>query len=193
MQKTEIGLSDKLLASSLFFQKSNTHSLELCSNNSVLILILVEVILSMFNKLIHQLPEREPDLKIGPFQLWVSGYSYNQKGQGDFAYLSTPSLLISEDVIVFSAKSDTSVFTFKQFLNDLLDLYTNISITREVEFASDGSEFRVGLTNDLGQISIDIKYYSWSHAGRLEFGERIDQSYLPKIINDLKLILAKKY
>ncbi|MDP9047843.1 MAG: hypothetical protein M3N14_06885, partial [Bacteroidota bacterium] len=145
--------------------------------------------------LTHQLPQREPDLKIGPFQLWVSGFNdINQKGQGDFAYLSTPSLLVTKDIIVFSANSDTPVFTFKQFLNDLLKLYENIADKHLVEFASDDSEFRLSLTNnESGQIKISINYNSWSDDRCLEFDEIIDQSYLPKIITDLKIILTKQY
>ncbi|MDB5125283.1 MAG: hypothetical protein JWP94_3412 [Mucilaginibacter sp.] len=149
----------------------------------------------MFDELVNQIPQREPDLKIGPFQLWVSGYTYiNQRGQGDFARLATPSLLVTKDIIVFSSKSDTPIFTFRQFLNDLLNLYENIADKAPVEFASDDSEFSLSLvSNDPGQIKMGIKYNSWSRDWCLEFEEIIDQSYLPKIINDIKIILAKEY
>jgi hypothetical protein len=148
----------------------------------------------MFDVFLNQIPKDEPQLKIGPLLLWVSGYAYiNQKGQGDFAYMRTPTLLISDNIIVFSEKSDTPIFGFKQLLKDLLTMYENITVKQVVEFASDNSEFSLTLTNDLGQIRIDIKYYSWLHNGTLEFGDNIDQSYLPKIISDLKLILAKNY
>jgi hypothetical protein len=149
----------------------------------------------MFDEFRNRIPTDEPDLKIGPFLLWVSGYTYiNQKSQGDFAYLRTPTLLVSDNIVAFSELSDTPIFDFKKLLSDLLSMYENITIKQVIEFASNESEFRLKLTNnDLGQIRIDIEYYSWLQNGSLEFEEHIDQSYLPKIINDLKVILAKDH
>ncbi len=148
----------------------------------------------MFDEFRNRMPTDEPDLKIGRFLLWVSGYTaINQKSQGDFAYLRTPTLLVADNIIVFSELSDTPIFGFKKFLEELLSMYENISVKQVIEFSSDNSEFSLKLTNDLGQIRIDIKYYSWLHNGALEFEEHIDQSYLPKIINDLKIILTRHY
>ena len=89
----------------------------------------------MFDKLLNRIPKAEPDLKVGSLQLWVSGYAYeNQIGQGDFAYLRTPALLITDNAIVFSENSDTPVFDFKKFLSDLSTMYENIKIEHVVEF-----------------------------------------------------------
>ena len=149
----------------------------------------------MFDDFRNRIPTDEPDLKIGRLLLWVSGYAYvNQKSQGDFAYLRTPTLLVADNIIVFSELSDTPIFGFKKFLEELLSMYENISVKQIIEFSSDNSEFSLKLTNnDLGQIRSDIRYYSWLHDGSLDFEENIDQSYLPKIINDLKRILAKDH
>jgi hypothetical protein len=144
----------------------------------------------MFIEIKNRIPEDEPDLKIGPLSLWISGYTtVNQKEQGDWAYLQTPALLNMENIAIFSEGSDTPIFGFKAFLNGLIVMYDTISKNQIVEFASDNSEFHLKLTNDLGQIKIDITYYAWAHKGSLEFEDRIDQSYLPKIIMDLKKIL----
>ena len=146
----------------------------------------------MFIEIKNRIPEREPDLKIGPLSLWISGYTtVNQKEKGDWAYLQTPVLLNMESIAIFSEGSDTPIFGFKAFLNGLILMYDTISKNQIVEFASDNSEFHLKLTNDLGQIKIEIIYYSLAHNGSLEFEDRIDQSYLPKIIRDLKTILKK--
>jgi hypothetical protein len=146
----------------------------------------------MFIEIQNRIPESEPDLKIGPLSLWISGYTtVNQKEQGDWAYLQTPTLLNTGNIAIFSYMSDTPIFGFKAFLNGLILMYDTISKSQIVEFASDNSEFHLKLTNDLGQIKIDITYYAWAHNGSLEFEDRIDQSYLPKIIKDLKKILGK--
>jgi hypothetical protein len=147
----------------------------------------------MFNELQRQIPEGEPDLKIGPLSLWISGYTYiNQTDQGHMAYLKTPTLLDTENIIVFSGMSETPVFCIKDFLENLALMYGAISVEQVVEFASNDSEFSVKLTNNnLGQIKVDITYYAWHQSGSLQFESRIDQSYLPRIISDLKKILAK--
>lgn len=87
--------------------------------------------------------------------------------------------------------SDTPLFDLKKFLKDLIGMYEKINIEQTVELASYESEFHLKLINNLGQIKIDIKYSSWLQNGSLEFEDRIDQSYLPKIIRDLKKILEK--
>ena len=146
----------------------------------------------MFEKLQSRIPPGEPDLKIGRLSLWVPGYTWiNQVNQGDYAYLKTPTLLEAENIIFFSAGSETPGFTFKKFLTDITVMYDTISIEQVAELASDESEFSLKLTNDLGQIAIDIEYRGWSLDGRFEFKDKIDQSYLPEIIKDLKLIIAK--
>jgi hypothetical protein len=146
----------------------------------------------MFDKLQNRIPEGEPDLEIGPLSVWVPGYTYvNQVNQGDYAYLATPTLLETENIILFSAGSETPVFTFKKFLTDITVMYDRISIKQMAEFSSHDSEFSLKLTNDLGQIAIAIEYHGWSVDGKCEFKDKIDQSYLPKIIKELKQILAK--
>ncbi|MFI5138484.1 MAG: hypothetical protein ACHQIM_11720 [Sphingobacteriales bacterium] len=146
----------------------------------------------MFIEIKNRIPENKPELKIGPLSLWIAGYTtVDQKENGDFAYLKTPALLDTESVIIFSNRSDTPLFCFKAFLNDLMVMYDTISKDQTVKFASDGSEFHLRLTNSLGRIKIDIHYYAWSHNGSLDFEDRIDQSYLPKIILDLKKIISK--
>jgi hypothetical protein len=149
---------------------------------------------AMLNKLLNRIPIDEPALKIGPLQIWVNGYTYeNQHDQGDFAYLSTPTLLIADNFVVFSENSQTPVFTFKQFLKDLTNMYQSISVASVVELASRDSEFKLTLHNNLGQIKANVNYQDWSNDGSFEFEEMIDQSYLPKIINEVKSILAKEY
>ncbi len=146
----------------------------------------------MFIEIQNRIPESEPDLKIGPLSLWISGYTtVDQKEQGDWTYLQTPTLLNAGNIAIFSGMSDTPLFDLRKFLKDLIGMYEKINIDQTVELASCESEFHLKLTNNLGQIKIDIKYFSWSQNGSLEFEDRIDQSYLPKIIMDLKKILEK--
>jgi hypothetical protein len=77
-------------------------------------------------------------------------------------------------------------------LKDLHTMYDNIKVEQVVELASCDSEFGLKLTSDgLVQIRIDIVYNTWGSNGNLKFEHKIDQSYLPKIIYDLKIILAK--
>jgi hypothetical protein len=147
----------------------------------------------MLNALLSQIPKEEPDLKIGSLGLWVSGYTAeNQMEQGDLAYLTTPTLLVTAEVAIFSSKSDTSLFDFRNFLNDIKKMYANISDRHVVEFSSRESEFSLTLTNnDLGHIIIDINYYAWTHDCQLEFEDVIDQTYLPSIIGSLEVILNR--
>ncbi|MDP9077883.1 MAG: hypothetical protein M3O71_10700 [Bacteroidota bacterium] len=146
----------------------------------------------MFKKLQNQIPNTEPDLQIGPLSLWVSGYTYiNQAGQGDLAYLKTPILLETENVAVFSGMSETPVFCIREVLNGLVTMYETISIKQIVKFESNDSEFSLELKNDFGQIKLFIEYNSWVHSGSLEFEDKIDQSYLPKIIRDLEKIIER--
>jgi len=148
----------------------------------------------MFSKLQHCIPDREPDLMIGPLLLWVTGYTaINQIGQGDWAYLKTPTLLDTKNVIVFSENSETPVFVFREFLKGVNEMYETISNEQMVELASSDSQFSLKLeNNNSGGIAISIEYNSWSSQnGSLELDDVIDQSYLPKIILDLKKIIEK--
>jgi hypothetical protein len=147
----------------------------------------------MFNELLNRIPKDEPDLKIGSLFLWVSGYNDpNQMNQGDLAYLNTPTLLVAEDTVVFSKTSDTPVFILKEFLKDIVKMYENISVSHVAEFSSHESEFSLRLTsNDLGHIKINVAYNAWTHDGRFEFEETLDQSYLPSIIASLKTVIQK--
>jgi len=150
----------------------------------------------MFDAILSRIPNDEPDLKIGALSIWVIGYTYiNQKGQGDNTYLNTPTLLITEDMVIFSKRSDTAIFNFKRFLKDLLFAYENVAIAHVFEFASDNSQFHIKLTSGgFGQIRVNIKYYQWGHHnGSLDFEETIDQSYLPKMMNEVRSILTKEY
>jgi hypothetical protein len=71
----------------------------------------------MFKELTNKIPTSEPDLQIGPLCLWVTGYTDpNQAGQGTLAYLQTPSLLDSENIVVFSNSSQTPLFQIEAFL-----------------------------------------------------------------------------
>ncbi len=59
-----------------------------------------------------------------PLAMWVFGYTNEQqKEAGDRAYLNTPTLLDTEEIIVFSPGSDTALFNFRKFLNYLLLMY----------------------------------------------------------------------
>lgn len=147
----------------------------------------------MFNELLNRIPKDEPDLKIGSLYLWVSGYNDpSQMNQGDLAYLNTPTLLVTEDVMVYSKSSDTPVFDFKKVLKDIEKMYEDIGESNVVEFSSQESKFGLTLTNnDLGHIKVNIIYNDWTDEGRFEFEETIDQSYLPSIISSLKVIIQK--
>jgi hypothetical protein len=111
--------------------------------------------------------------------------------QGDMAYLKTPTLLDMENVIIFSKGSETPLFIFKEFLNGLSTMYETISNAQVVGLPSIDSEFNVTLKNNSDQIRIVIKYSGWTNDCSFEFEDNIDQSYLPKIILDLKKIIAK--
>jgi hypothetical protein len=146
----------------------------------------------MFNKIQHQIPNVDPDLKIGSLYLWITGYTAdNQIGQGDMAYLKAPTLLDSENMVIFSPISETPLFSIRKLLNDLVNVYNNIEIQQAFEFEPVDSEFSLSLKNNFGQILLVIRYNSWSHNTNLEFEERIDQSYLPAIIRDLEKILGR--
>lgn len=150
----------------------------------------------MFDVILSRIPNDEPDLKIGALSIWVIGYTYiNQKGQGDNAYLNTPTLLTTEDMVIFSKQSDTAIFNFKRFLKALLFAYENTTVAHVIEFASDNSQFHIKLTSDgFGKIRVNIKYYQWGHHnGSLDFEEHIDQSYLQKMMNEVRAILTKEY
>jgi hypothetical protein len=149
----------------------------------------------MLDRILKQIPKTDPDLVIGSLTIWVTGFTAeHQRGQGDNAYLSTPTLLVTDNIVALSTMSQTAVFDFRQFLKDLSYMYQNTASNQALEFTPADGEFSLKLTsNDLGHIKITHKFSSRVYKGNLEFEEMIDQSYLPKMIGNVRLILDKEY
>ena len=145
----------------------------------------------MFNHIESRIPEGDPHLKIGPLQIWVSGYtSDKQEGMGDLSYCRTPTLLTTENVVIFSQSSDTPIFSFRSFLEQLVAMSDHIGVVKVAELVSWDSEFTLTLTsNELGQIEVIILYKAWQNNGNFEIEAKIDQSYLPPLIKGLEQIL----
>ena len=147
-----------------------------------------------FKELEELIPQTEPDMQIGPVSLWVNEVVVDNETP-DWIVVRTPFLLQGSKVVAFSPNSETKMFEFRNLWRELKNMYEKVGseeITVDAPFEE--SEFGLKLTSNLqGQIEMDILYRSWAHAGygRLEFKEKIDQSYLPPIISKLESILQK--
>jgi hypothetical protein len=145
-------------------------------------------------KLLEQIPKSEPDIKIGSLSLWISETEViPQDGISDWVVFNTPTLLNTEDIIVFSSGSDTKLFEFRNLLSGFKEILNKVGsedIVVDVPFEE--SEFGLKFICNLqGQIKIEILYRAWRNNGHLGFIDIIDQSYLPPIISKLESILKQ--
>lgn len=145
-------------------------------------------------KLLEQTPKSEPDIKIGSLSFWISEAEViPQAEMSDWVVFSTPMLLHTTNISVYSPKSDIELFELNNLLNGFKEMVSKVGLEEvAIDIPLRESEFRFTFTCNLqGQIEIKIKYRAWDNNSQLEFREVIDQSYLPPIILKLESILKQ--
>lgn len=140
-----------------------------------------------FTDIENFIPEAEPSIQIGPISIWIKGVDVPSDNL-DQVVLSSPFLYKTAKVRIYSAGSQIMGFELTKIAKNLAELYDSTG-DKVTEINFDQAEFRIKLTKNIaGNIEMETTYWAWGNAGsgNLIFNDKIDQTYLPNIIKQVK-------